>query len=487
MHQLTNQSFHVMLRFSSFLCTCGLALISTGCVDSFLDREPISDVTEGNFFQTGADAEAALIAAYDALQSEYYIFDRLINGEVTSDNCYAGGDNPNNFQIDEFRVATNNGNVERDWRYLYDGISRANAVLDNVGNISAPDLTEARKAQILGEARFLRATHYFQLVNLWGGVPLILEKVNSTDPEVVFQPRATEQEVYATIIADLEVAIELLPLSWLNRQERATRGAAQATLAKAYAHQPEPDWPAVKANAEAVINSNIYSLLSNYDALWDGTNENTAESIFEVQYIGGTNEANWGPQLWLPPSLTGDNWRKFNTPSNDILNAFDTMNDGTRRGASILLEGGLPWRDPDYPSGVIPFPFKQRRAGGFSSPNNFILLRLADVILLAAEANNELNDLGTARSQLNQVRRRVGLPEVTTNDQNTLRAVIQDERRLELAFEGHRWFDLKRTGRAIAVMNALNRGYDLTPEKLLFPIPQSELDRNPRLDQNPGY
>lgn len=476
-----------MLRSLTFFCTCGLALLSTSCVESFLDREPISEVTQGNFFRTGADAEAALVAAYDAFQSEYYIFDRFINGDVIADNCYAGGDNPNNFQLDEFRVATNNGNVERDWRYLYEGISRANAVIDNVGEIDSPDLTESRKQEILGEASFLRATHYFQLVNLWGGVPLILEKVNSTDPEVVFQPRAAEELVYEAIINDLELAIDLLPASWASRQERATKGAAQATLAKANAHRPTPDWNAVKTHAEAVINSGTYSLLSNFNALWDGANENSVESIFEVQYIGGTNEANWGPQLWLPPSLTGDNWRKFNTPSRDMLNAFDTMNDDVREGASILMEGGLPWRDPDYPTGVLPFPYKQRRAGGFSSPNNFILLRLADILLLAAEANAELNDLSTAKDQLNRVRNRADLPDVTTNDQNTLKAAIQNERRLELAFEGHRWFDLKRTGRAIEVMNALNRGYDVTEEKLLLPIPQSELDRNPRLDQNPGY
>lgn len=487
MHQLTNKSLPVMLRSLTILCTCGLALLNFSCVDSFLDREPISEVTEGNFFQTGADAEAALVAAYDAFQSEYYIFDRFTNGDVISDNCYAGGDNPNNFQLDEFRVATNNGNVDRDWGYLYEAISRANAVIDNVGDIDAPDLTEARKSEILGEARFMRATHYFQLVNLWGGVPLILEKVNSTDPDVVFQPRASEEEIYTAIIADLETAMNLLPASWPNRQERATKGAAQATLAKAYAHQPNPDWDAVKEHAEAVIGSNVYSLLPNFNSLWDGSTENSAESIFEIQYIGGTNEANWGPQLWLPPSLTGDNWRKFNTPSNNLLSAFDAMDDNTREGASILREGGLPWNDPDYPAGVIPFPFKQRRAGGFSSPNNFILLRLADVILLAAEANAELNDLSAARSQLNQIRRRAGLDEVVGGDQNALKTAIQNERRLELAFEGHRWFDLKRTGRAVEVMNALGRGYDVTEDKLLFPIPQSEMDRNPRLTQNPGY
>lgn len=477
-----------MLRSTSILATyCLLLLVGTSCVDSFLDREPISDVTEGNFFQTGADAEAALVAAYDALQSEYYIFDRFTNGDVLSDNCYAGGDNPNNFQLDEFTVTTNNANVERDWRYLYEGISRANAVLDNVGGISSPDLTDERKFEILGEAHFLRALHYFQLVNLWGGVPLILEKVNSTDPDIVFQPRVTETAIYDAIIADLEVSIDALPVTWANRHERITKGAARALLAKAYAHRPNPEWALVKSNAETVINDYGYELLTNYNFLWDGSRENSVESILEVQYIGSTNEANWGPQLWLPPSLTGDNWRKFNTPANDLLAAYDNAGDATRKAASIKLEAGLPWQDPNYPAGVIPFPFKQRRADGWASPNNFILLRLADIILLAAEANAQLNDLAAARTQLNLVRSRVNLPAIDTNDQQALLETIYRERRLELAFEGHRWFDLKRTGTAIEVMNALGRGYNVTAEKLLFPIPQSEMDRNPRLEQNPGY
>ena len=476
-----------MLRSLSFLTLFCLLFISFGCTDAFLDREPISEVTEGNFFQTGADAEAATVAAYDALQSEFYIFDRFTNGDVVADNCYAGGDNPNNFQLDEFTVTTNNVNVERDWAYLYEGISRANAVLDNVGNINSPDLTDERKDQILGEARFLRAMHYFQLVNLYGGVPLILEKVNSTDPDVVFQPRASAADVYAAIITDLEVSMNSLPATWANRQERATKGAAQALLAKAYAHQPVPDWAAVKSNAEAVINDYEYDLLPNVNSLWDGSRENSVESIFEVQYIGGGNEANWGPQLWLPPSLTGDNWRKFNTPTNDLIAAYDNAGDATRKNASIKMEAGLPWQDPNYPTGVIPFPFKQRRANGWSSPNNFILLRLADIVLLAAEANTQLNELDAARTQLNRIRNRVNLPNITINDQQLLLDAIYAERRLELAFEGHRWFDLKRTGKAIETMNALGLGYDVTTTNLLFPIPQSELDRNPRLEQNPGY
>lgn len=472
-----------MIKNAMFLT---VMVVLTGC-SGFLDREPISDLAEENFFQTGADAEAALVAAYDALQSEYYIFDRFTNGDVISDNCYAGGDNPNNFQLDEFTVTPTNINVERDWGYLYEAISRANAVLDNVEDINSPDFPEERKRQVLGEAAFLRAYHYFQLVNLFGEVPLVTAKVSSTDPEVVFQPKATVPAIYEAIVADLLFAEERLPLIYDRQRQRATKGAAQAMLAKAYAHQPAPDWASVKTYAEAVIGSGTYQLLPDYDRLWQSNNENTLESILEVQFIGGTNEANWGPQLWLPSSLTNDSWRKFNTPSNDLLNAFTAENDVVRRQSSILMEGGLAWQDPDYPSGVIPFPFKQRVASGWSSPNNYILLRLADIILLLAEAENELGNAGAAATALNQIRARVNLPATTASSQQQLRVAIQNERRLELAFEGHRWFDLKRTGTAIETMNALGRNYDVQAFELLWPVPQSELDRNPNLTQNQGY
>ena len=470
----------------NFILLFFVALTIPSCSD-FLDREPISDLAEDNFFKTGADAESALIAAYDALQSEFYIFDRFTNGDVIADNCYAGGDNPNNFQLDEFTVTPSNANVERDWSYLYEAISRANAVLDNVPDIEATDLTAARKTEMLAEASFLRAYHYFQLVNLWGEVPLVLEKVNSTDPEVVFQPKASVQEIYDAMITDLRFAAENLPLTHAQEEQRATKGAANTMLAKAYAHQPNPDWTMVKAHASEVINSGAYQLLPSFDNLWKPTNENTPESIFEVQFIGGTNEANWGPQLWLPPSLTNDGWRKFNTPSKDLIAAFDAENDDIRKDASILFENGLPWSDPDFPNGSVPFPYKQREANGWSSANNYILLRLADVILLLAEAENELGNTGVAATELNKIRTRVNLPNTTATAQDDLRAAIYNERRLELAFEGHRWFDLKRTGTAVATMNALGRNYSVEDFKLLWPVPQTELDRNPNLIQNEGY
>lgn len=456
-----------------------------GCKD-VLELEPISDLTEENFFKTGADAESALVAAYDALQSEYYILDYYVHTEVVSDNCYAGGDNPNNFQLDEFTTTALNINVERDWAYLYEAISRANTILDNVESIESEDLSNDRKSEILAEASFLRAFHYFQLVNLWGEVPLILNKVNSTSPEVVQQEKASVNDIYAAIIADLEYARDNLPQDGASNPEKASRGAAYAMLAKVHAHKPNKEWDLVRDNAQEVMALG-YRLLDDFDDLWNSTSENSDESIFEIQYIGGTNEANWGPQLWLPPSLTGDAWRKFNTPSKDLIAAYNSEGDNIRRNASILMEGNLPWRDPDFPSGMVPFPYKQREANGWSSSNNFVMLRLADIVLLYAEAQNELNNTPLAIIELDKIRDRVELPATGAVSKEDVREAIHNERRLELAFEGHRWFDLKRWNKAEFTMNQLNRNYNVTPNKLILPIPQSELDRNPRLTQNPGY
>src|SRR5688572_10213201 len=169
-----------------------------GCKKSFLDKDPISELTTGNFYRNANDAESGLAAAYDALQQEYYIWDYQTNSDTRSDNTYAGGDNPTNFQIDRFQVNAVNSNVERDWNMLYNSVMRANAVIDNVPSIEDVKWSgNNRKQEILAEAKFLRALHYFHLVRQWGGVPLVL---SLTDADV-FKARSTTAEVYAQIEA----------------------------------------------------------------------------------------------------------------------------------------------------------------------------------------------------------------------------------------------------------------------------------------------
>lgn len=486
-----------------FLAIC-LAIGSTSCED-FLNREPISESTTANAYSTASDAEAALAGVYDSFQAEYYIWDNILFSDVISDNYYAGGDNPEIFAIEDLNITPTNSRLFNNWSQIYSAIAKANIVLQKVPLIDDAQLdVNNRRQQILGEAAFLRAYHYYHLTKLWGGVPLILEPVSSTDPTETQRLRDPETNVYNQIIADLEFAIDnRLPDQYSDdaslNKARATKGAAYALLAKAYAQKPDADYTKVLEYANAVINSPAgYQLLTDFTHLFDGNHYNNAESIMEIQFIGGT-EANWGPQLLLPPSISGDTWRKFVTPSHDLVNAFDSEGDVIRKNATILFEADIPWADEFWDKevgGNIPFAFKWKSANGWASTNRQYIFRLGDIILLKAEALNELGQLEDARTEIDRIRDRAGLAPTPATDKAEMKLAIEKERRLELAQEGQRWDDLKRYDRAVNVMNDLEeidlrtntvKAYNMTADKVLLPIPQSERNRNPNLDQNNGY
>ena len=479
-----------------------LAVILPSC-DDYVDLKPLSVTTLDNAYNTASDAEAALVGAYDSFAQEYYIWDNILFNDVMSDNHYAGGDNPEIYSIEDLTITPTNSRLWNNWTQIYNAIAKANVVLQKVPAITDPQLDNSgRRNQILGEASFLRAYHYYQLVKMWGGVPLITTPVSSTDPSETQKPRATEDEVYAQIIADLVFAVENLPDFYSDdasvNKARATKGAANALLAKVYAQKPAPDYAKVLEHSNAVINSSAgYSLLPEFGQLFDGNHYNNAESIMEVQFVGGT-EANWGPQLLLPPSLSGDTWRKFVTPSQDLVKAFDDEGDVVRKNSTVLFETA-PWSDEFWSvavGGNVPFAYKWKSANGWASTNRQYLLRLGDIILLKAEALNELNQLEPARAEVDKIRDRAGLAPTTATNKAEMKLAIEKERRLELAQEAQRWDDLRRYGRAVEVMNNLNeidlrtntvKNYNMTPEKLLLPIPQSERNRNPQLGQNTGY
>lgn len=490
------------LKFQKYLWVTALTVTFTSC-DDFLDRVPISQSTVGNAYKSASDAEAALIGAYDSFQQEYYIWDNIIFSDVISDNHYAGGDNPEVFSAEDLSLSPTNSRLFNNWSQLYNGIAKANVVLAKVPGIADPKLdVGGRREQILGEASFLRAYHYYQLVTLWGGVPLITNPVASTEPSEVHKPRSTQAQVYEQIIADLEFAAQNLPDAYGSdasvNKARATKGAANAMLAKVYAQKSDRDYTKVVAYCNAVINSPAgYSLLGNFAELFDGSHYNNAESILEVQFIGST-EANWGPQLLLPPSISGDSWRKFITPSHNLVDAFDAAGDNVRKNASILFEQA-PWSDEFWSlavNGSVPFAYKWKSANGWASTNRQYILRLADIVLLKAEALNELDRLEEARVEIDRVRDRVDLTPTPATNKVQMQVAIENERRLELVQEGQRWNDLKRYNRAVTVMNSLNeidlrtnttKVYNMTAEKQLLPIPQSERNRNPNLGQNDGY
>jgi hypothetical protein len=480
-----------------------LLLTITFSCDDYLDLQPISEETSANAYETASQIEAALVGAYESFQSsEYYVWDNLLFQDVRSDNCYAGGDNPEIFQIDFLDIEPTHSRIFTHWSNIYNAIAKANLVIERVDGIDDPLLTEERRSQIKGEAYFLRSYHYFTLVKMFGGVPLVVNTTISTQPEDINIPRSTSQEVYDQITTDLELAVSLLPDLYGNdasiNKGRATSGAAHALLAKAYAQQPNRDYQAVLDNILALEQSSANYTLIEYSQLFSFNNENNAESILEVQYLG-TDEGNFGPQLLLPFSISGDTWRKFVTPSVDLINAFDSEGDTVRKNAGILFESA-PWVDEYWfneQGATIPFAYKWKNANGFASADNTYLLRYGDMVLLKAEALNELGQLQEAITEVNRIRNRAELPDLTPEQSSSteiLKQSILKERRLELFLEGQRWDDLVRFGVAVPTMNNLIEidlrtgnpvNYNMTEAKILLPIPQQELDRNPALTQNP--
>ncbi|MCC7466073.1 MAG: RagB/SusD family nutrient uptake outer membrane protein [Saprospiraceae bacterium] len=477
-----------------------LAVLAISSCEKFLELEPESQgiaventAADSVLFKSASEAEAALAGAYADFKNEYYQLDYFVNGDAQSDDAYAGADNPANFQIDDYKLDATNSNVSRDWRYLYSTIGKCNTVINNVRSVTDPALTNDRKEQIVGEASFIRAFMYFQAVQLWGDVPLQLKEVKTISaanldeiyPQI-FPARSPQAEVYAQIIADLETALSRVPVTAAHKGF-ATRGAVNALLAKVYATQEPHDWSKVSQYCDVVI-AGGYALLPDYEQLWTLGNENTSESIFEINYNGGAPDGNWGTKMFR-----GLDWKKFNIPSNDLIALFESENDTKRKNASIIYDNvSGKWSDPHYPQTKYPFINKWRNFQEGSN-QNYIFIRLADILLLKAEALNEMGDQSGAAALVNQIRSRVNLGPTPAVTQSEMRLAIEKERRLELAFEGHRWYDLKRTGRAIEVINAVTDhtgqpiGYNLTPERLVWPIPQAELDKNGRLLQNAGY
>lgn len=484
-------------KLLSFLLIAGGVFIAAAC-NKTIDKIPVSSLTTSNFYKTATDAETGLVGAYNGLYQQYYIWDYMTNGDAQSDNCYAGGNNPDNFSIDNFSLTPLNGNVTRDWQGLYAAIADANAVLDNVPPIQDPAWSgTTRKAQILGEAKFLRALHYFNLVTTFGDIPLAL--TNNVSGNALFPARSPAPVVYNQIVQDLLSADSaLLPASGSNvNTGRATRGAADALLAKVYAQQGKYDSCLVWCNK--VLASSYYSLVPNYGDLFDGNHKNTAESIFEIQHGTVTGTTNYGPELLLPFSLTGDTYAKFNELTNDLVQVFTAEGDTVRLHASVYFSVpadtiAIP---PPYTnkSATVPYAYKWKQPAGYNSPNNEILIRLADIILLKAEALNNTGQTTQAIPLINQVRARAKLLPTTAVSQPDVAAAILKERRLELALEGQRWLDLLRAGAqyTISLMNkqvdpygnSLN--YALTQNRLLWPVPQSERDLDKNLSQNPGY
>jgi len=487
-----------------------LSMVTVSC-QKFLNDAPQSSLTTGNAYKSASDIENALAGCYNVFYTDYYQWENVMLSDNRADNAYPGGGGEETFVvIHQFKVpAGNSHNYNFWWGQPYQGIGRSNILLDKITGVSDPKLDENnRRNQIIGEASFLRAYHYFQLVKLYGGVPIELQS-NTADPAVTRKHRSSETEVYDQIVKDLQTALDNLPDDFGDAsvtKVRATKGAANALLAKVWAQRSDRDYNKVLQYCNAVITSPAgYALTPTYSELFDGVNYLNSESIMVIPYIEGSSTSNWGVELYLAPE---DGWQKYCVPSKDLIAAYMNEGDAERMNANIIFYKNLSWADENWSpcqseSDSVPFNYKQKHPAGWASGDNYYMLRLGDIITLKAEAQNELGDLSGAITTLNLIRNRVGLPDVSASSKEEMKLKILKERRLELAFEAQRWDDLVRSGEATNVMSNLveykytcDNGVPGAPIRVtnncdqnhwLMPIPQPEIDANPNLTQNPGY
>lgn len=487
-----------MKNIKILFAACVLILLSaSGCNKDFLELAPIAQQNGSNFYKTGEDMKNALTAAYGSLQygGQYYSSMHII-GDLRSDNTEITNPNAGADQqaVDNFTNLTTNSISSTTWSGHYQGIQSANIVIEKIANVSMDDNLKARYT---GEAKFLRALMYFNLVRVFGGVPLVT-KVITNPQEGYGYARESVENVYNQIIADLSDAEAVLPYEFMGADiGRATKGAAMSLLGKVYLTQGK--WSLAAQKLKQVIDAagqTKYQILPAYAAVFGIANENNKESIFEVQFKKGSNGEGSPFTNQFAPIGSGTavvaigNPLGQNIPTADMSNAYET---GDARKA-VSMRNTYVLNNVTVSHNYI-VKYSGAPAASLDSDNNWIVLRYADVLLMYAEALNELNYVadGEAFGYLNQIRTRAGLPSKTSNnpvtalrvpDQASFRLAIEKERRVELAFEGHRWFDLVRTNRALTLLSGLG----MQAHHVVFPVPNSQVEINPGvITQNEGY
>jgi hypothetical protein len=492
-----------------------LALLSLmSCSKSFLELEPIGTQLESNFYQTDEEIFEGVVAVYDVTQwggtEGWTMILGLLN--AASDDCYAGGsdasDQPNWVAWDNFTLDPFLGPQRGLWNKNYTGIYRANLILEKMENPDIEDLTPEKKARYVAEVKFLRAYFYFEQVRLFGNIPLITKTLGAD--EIYNQQQTTPAAIYAQIEADLQAAVnepQLPETVSPDELGRITKGAAKALLGKVILFQNDNARMAEAASLlEEVITSGIYSLEPNYADIFKPDNKFGVESVYEIvhsdnQHGGYENfenftEGNYNVQFFGMRDFVGPDYANGWSfcPVSEALVEF--MKDDPRFAATIIDGKALKDAGATYTAGyqntdyfINKYAPQQafKATSGEPALNwgyNIKAIRLADVMLMAAEAFARSGDEGKALIYLNEVRRRVGLPDKASGG-SALLDDIATERRLELATEGVRYWDLIRTNKAITVLGLL--GFQANKNEYL-PIPQQEIDISQgAMVQNPGY
>ncbi|MDN3642282.1 RagB/SusD family nutrient uptake outer membrane protein [Lutimonas halocynthiae] len=484
------------LKITSILFVFVFTIV-TSCSDDFVDVES-QDQNSEDYFNSEGDYQEALIGAYDLLQSSYI---NVMLGEIASNNTLAGGESANDVvgiqEIDDMIHTPVNAQLRDIWSWMYAGVNRANYIMEFQGKTEFTN-----KNEVLAQARFLRAYYYFELVKWFGDVPFAVDKRIQFGDQFELD-RTPKAEIYAQLESDLIFASENLPVSWEEAETgRATKGAAQALLGKIYLYQEK--FSDAAGAFEQVI-AGPYTLTTDYNTIFEQEGENNNESIFEVQYTdkegagfgclqcseGNVAVGFNGIRNYSGPTF--DSGFSFNVPTQEAADQYEAAD--LRKDVAILdivawsAETGATYAEGYEHTGFFNRKYIARQGdlntgdANLTNPNNYRAIRLADVLLMAAEAYNRggLDD-SKALLYLNRVRVRAGLAE--SNETGTsLTSAIYQERRLELLGEGHQFFDLVRTGRAAQEIQGFTSG-----KHELFPIPSIEIElAGDRWAQNPGY
>lgn len=469
----------------------------SSCSD-FLEQNPQTDLSENDFYKTADDILSAVNGVYSSLQEGDIYGNWYVFGEIPSDNTrnQLSGSVTTQNEFDQFYINTQNSMIANFWKAAYKVINRTNTVLGRIDGIEIN--TELANRYKL-ECKFIRALMYFNLVRVYGDVPLVLKEISISESYDIL--REPKENVYNQIIADLKEAQDL-PVSYSTAEDgRATQGAAKALLANVYMTLHK--YAEAETILAEIINSGRYSLLENtpgslnidgYKNVFSPVNHNSEEGIFEIQFLkGGYGEGSNYANNFAPENSgtnvvavggTGGN----NIPEMDIYNAYEEGD--LRRDFSMSLgyydnRKNNEWVESRYVCKFMDVPYQNNDAS-----NNYPVIRYADVILMYAEALNQNGKTAEACKYLNMTRRRgfgyqtteTSPVDLQTTDKAQFALMVEQERRVELAFENHRWFDLIRTGRAVEVMRS--KGFSLNETNLICPIPQKQIDVNPKLTQN---
>ena len=465
-----------------------LFLLLLSC--SSLEEEPKDFLSPENYFNNAAEADAVLVGAYNRLTNwNYYgrAFYNIVG--LASDDAVVGNFNTaRRVEIDFFTLGPDNGEIPKIWNQGYESILASNMVLGQAPDI--PDNAD-RIAQIEGQALFLRALNYFNLVRLYGAVPLVTD-ANLDLNGVADKTRDPVEDVYAQIVMDLEMAEDKLPQNWPEGEVgRATLGAAKTLYAKVLLTQQK--WSEAAAKAKEVVDLNEYMLIPNYAELWLVKNQNGPEHIFSIQSKALVGVPGRLTKQLLPIS-GGGNGNVL--PEVDFFNTFpdnDYRKEVTFMTEFVDVEGNVvpytEWTVPQPHIGKYKDPGEPFNYNDNDTNTNWPVFRYAEVLLIYAEALNEANQGPPAEAYdaINQVRARAGLAELTPGlSQTAFREALLNERRFELCFEGKRWFDLVRWDMLVDTLSETRP--NVREYHQLFPIPLSEIDiSNGVLDQNPGY